>query len=60
MLNGYIAMYDSKEHKTYASTLYEAKCNAVEFFKPPKSKQHMVHVHLCEHENSEVKQSTQF
>lgn len=45
---GYIGFYNGKQVEIHADTLYEAKQKAISFFKPPKSKQHMVHVHLAE------------
>ena len=53
-MNGYKGFYNGKETDIYATSLYEAKLKAVEFFKPPKSKQHMVHVHLCELNGKQV------
>ncbi|MCA6372266.1 MAG: hypothetical protein IM631_12875 [Cytophagales bacterium] len=47
-MNGYKAFFNGKETDIYADSLYQAKQKAIEFFKPAKSKAHMVHVHLCE------------
>ena len=46
--HGYVAFYNGRETDVYAKTSYEAYTKAVDLFKPPKSKKHMVHVHLAE------------
>lgn len=53
-MNGYIAFYNQKTHEVYAGSSYEAQQKAMEFFKPPKSKQHMVSVVLAEKEGKGV------
>ena len=45
---GYIALYQGRRHELYAESLYAAKVAALEYFKPPKSKRHLVSVHLAE------------
>jgi hypothetical protein len=45
---GYIALYQGRRHELHADSLYAAKLAAIEYFKPPKSKQHLVTVHLAE------------
>ena len=58
-MNGYRAFYYNTATDIYAPTRYEAWQKAVTYFKAPKSKQHMVHVHLCEREDgSTVSHST--
>ena len=47
-LNGYIALYAGKQHEVYAATSYAAHLLALAFFHPPKSKRHLVSVHLAE------------
>ena len=47
-MNGYIAFYNGKKTEIFADTLFGAREKAVAFFKPPRSKAHMVHVHLAE------------
>jgi hypothetical protein len=47
-MNGYKAFYNGKTTEIYAPTMFAAKEKAVAFFKPPKSKRHMVAVVLCE------------
>lgn len=47
-MNGYIFFYNNKRVELYAESLYDAKLKAVAHFKPPKSKQHMVHGALAE------------
>lgn len=46
--NGYIAFFKERRLEVYAPTSYEAKLKAVQLFKPRKSQEHEVHVHLCE------------
>lgn len=53
-MNGYICFYNSKRHELLAPSLYAAKLAAVAFFKPPKSKQHMVTVCLAEVNGQQV------
>jgi hypothetical protein len=45
---GYIALFGSKRHELYAASSYAAQLAAIEFFKPSKSKRHLVSVHLAE------------
>jgi len=47
-MNGYKAFYDGKSIEVHAESSYRAQRKAVEFFKPPKRKEHLVHVVLCE------------
>lgn len=47
-MNGYIFFYNDKRVEIRAETLYAAKLKAIEHFKPPKPKQHMVHGVLAE------------
>lgn len=47
---GYLAFYNGKQFELFASSIAEAKDLAIAWFKPPKSKQHMVHVYLAEKE----------
>ena len=49
---GYIAFYEGNRLEFYSSSLAAAKDKAVLYFKPPKSKKHMVHVHLAEKETT--------
>lgn len=44
----YEAFYNDKRLLLNAASLLDAKESAVAEFKPPKSKQHMVHVYLVE------------
>ena len=41
----FIALFDGKRFELHADSLYAAKEKAVAYFKPPKSRRHMVHVH---------------
>lgn len=54
-MNGYIC-FDHRGHRweCRANTAYEAQQKAIEHFKPPKSKRHMVHVHLAEKDGEQV------
>lgn len=53
-MNGYIGFYNGKRCEILAETLYAAKQQAVKLFNPPKSKSHMVHVHLAEINGNQV------
>lgn len=53
-MNTYIAYYNQKEHVVYAETSYAAQQVAIGYFSPPKSKRHMVHVHLAVKDGVEV------
>jgi len=46
----YIAMYNSKKMRVKANSSYQAQKAAIDWFKPPKSKEHMVHVYLADSE----------
>ena len=58
-MNGYIFFYNGQRVEVYAATLYEAKVKAVAHFKPPKSKQHMVHGALAEKNGTPVSHAPQ-
>jgi hypothetical protein len=45
---GYIGMFNGKQIEFYAPSLYKAKEKAVTYFRPARSKEHMVHVYLVE------------
>ena len=52
---GFVCFYNSKRIEVYAPSMYAAKLKAIEQFKAPKSKQHMVSVVLAERpDGSEV------
>lgn len=55
---GFKAFYSGKTTEVYATSSYEAYKKAVEFFKPPKKKTHMVSVVLCEKAGVPVTHST--
>lgn len=58
-MNGYKAFaHGNRTADIYAETAYAAQLKAIELFKPPKSKRHMVHVHLCEKDGEQVTHST--
>lgn len=44
----YVAFYNGKQTTIQAESIYSAKLAAVQYFKPPKSKQHMVSVVLAD------------
>lgn len=46
--SGYIYFYNGKEIALYAPNLAAAKDKAVAYFKPPKSKRHMIHGMIAE------------
>lgn len=53
-MNGYVAFYNGKRTEIKAESSYQAQCLAVEHFKPPKSKRHLVHVQLAETDGKPV------
>lgn len=44
--NEYLGYYQGKQRKIFATTLLDAKLKAMTEFNPPKSKAHLVSVHL--------------
>lgn len=46
---GYISLFKDKKIEIYATSLYKAKCMAVEYFKPYKKDLWQVTVVLAEH-----------
>jgi len=55
---GYICIYNDKQIEVYAANKVTAVNLARDYFKPPKSKQHLVGVYLAERpDGSEVIQS---
>ncbi len=57
-MNSYIAFFNNQRHELNAPSLYAAELKAIEHFKPKKSQQHMVHVHLTETPQGPVTHST--
>lgn len=57
-MNTYIFFYNDKREEFKADTLYAAKLLAIAYFKPPKSKRHMVHGMIAEKNGQEVVHST--
>jgi hypothetical protein len=57
-MNGYLCFYAGKRVELQAENVYSAQQKAVAYFQPPKSKRHMVHVHLCEKDGEQVTHST--
>jgi hypothetical protein len=47
-LHQYACFYSGKETEISAAELYEAKLKAIDHFKPPKSKRHMISVVLIQ------------
>ena len=45
-INEYLGYYQGKQREIYATTLLDAKLKAMTEFNPPKSKAHLVSVHL--------------
>jgi hypothetical protein len=48
---GYVGIYNRQQIEFYAPSLYAAKQQAVKYFRPPKSKEHMVSVYLAERQD---------
>lgn len=59
-VNGYICFYNGKRMELYSHSSYAAQQSAIRFFKPPKSKEHMVHVHLAEKHGETVVHTADF
>ncbi len=57
-MNGYIAFYNGRTFEVYSNTYDEARKAAMEHFKPPKSKKHMVTVMLAEKDGKAYVHST--
>lgn len=58
-MNGYVAIYGSKQADIYADTLYNAKLKAIQHFKVPTSKRDLVSVMLARRaDGSQVTHST--
>lgn len=55
---GYMAFFLGRSTEIHAKSLYEAKLKAIEFFKPSRKQEHMVHVYLCEKEGQVVVHDT--
>lgn len=53
---GYIALYGSQRTEVWADSAYGAQQKAQAFFKPPKSRRHLVTVHLAEVDGQPVTQ----
>lgn len=47
-LYGYVALFNGRRAEIYAGSQYAAYLKAVTYFKPAKSKKHLVTVHLAE------------
>lgn len=47
-MNGYIALYIGKRYEVYAHTSHDAWERAVNHFKAPKGKRHLISIHLAE------------
>ena len=46
----YIIFYDNNAEQVKAHSSYHAWCQAIETFKPPKSRKYLVQVHLADKE----------
>lgn len=53
-MNGYIAFFGDRQVEVHAETLYAAKQQALEVFRPAKSKRHLVSVQLVEKAGEQV------
>lgn len=47
-MNGYVCFFNGRRHEVRAATAFDARVKAVAFFRPAKSKLHMVSVVLAE------------
>ena len=56
-MNEYVCFYAGKRWECYANSMFDAKGKAVTYFKPPKSKQHMVSAVLVEKDGKQVEHS---
>ena len=59
-MNGFVAFFNGKRHELHAESLYAAKLAAIAFFKPAKSKAHMVSVMLAEKDGMPVTHTPDF
>ena len=53
-LYGYVAFYNGKRTEIYAESLSKARDMAEVFYRPPKSKRHMISVLLAEKDGEPV------
>lgn len=53
-MNEYIGYYNGETVDIRASSLYEAKTEALTHFRAPRSRQHMIHVELAEKDGAQV------
>lgn len=56
----YICFYASKQVELKAETSYDAQLKAVAHFKPPRSKQHLVHVLLAKRDGKPITHTPDF
>lgn len=59
-MNGYVCFYNGKRIEVHANTTLEALGKAMEQFKPPKSKRHMVSVVLAEKDSESIVHASNF
>ena len=53
--HGYVAFgHDGRRTEIFASSSYEAHRKALDYFKPPKTKKHLVSVHLAQKDGKDV------
>jgi hypothetical protein len=57
---GYIAVYGNKQAEVWADSAFQASERAKAFFNPPKSKAHLVSVHVAEVDGQQVTTPTDF
>ena len=57
-MHGYKAFYNGKTWDIRADSLYAAKQAAIKVICPPRSKEHMVSVVLCEVSGKQIETST--
>jgi hypothetical protein len=56
--NGYMAFFNGKKAEVYADSSLQAQERAIAYFKPAKSKRHMVFVMIAESNGQQVTHST--
>ena len=57
-MNKYLCFYNGKQWEVTAESLYAAKLKAIKIICPPRSKEHMISVVLCEVDDKPVEIST--
>lgn len=53
-MNKYLCFYNGKQWEVTAESLYAAKLKAIKIICPPRSKEHMISVVLCEKDGKSI------